>query len=121
ASLEIQGQTELGRKEVASYVAIAHFTNGTSTPVSPDFWRVSNTEVGTITNAGIFTAAAVIGTKQTRITAMYSYKGVTKNAFMDVSVIDNTVYPASATIIGPSIINENTSAVFELEVTYQNG
>src|SRR5690606_4579506 len=56
ASLEIQGQTELGRKEVASYVAIAHFTNGTSTPVSPDFWRVSNTEVGTITNAGIFTA-----------------------------------------------------------------
>lgn len=121
ASLEASGPATVNKGATATYTATAVFTNGSRSPVVPDYWRVGNADAGTITANGIFTAKKVIGSQDTRITAMYTYKGVTKQAFIDVEVLDTTVYPQSARIIGPDTLDENTSDTYKLEVTFING
>jgi hypothetical protein len=121
SGLEIIGPTKLSKGEVATYSVNALFDNGIKRPVAPDLWMVANAGAGSITQSGIFTAAQVIGNQTTKITAMYTYLGQTKQATLNVEIVDTTVYPSSAAIIGPDTVDENTSATYQLEVTYING
>lgn len=121
SNLEVSGPTTVNKGGNATFTATAVFTNGSRSPVVPDYWRVSNADAGSITANGIFTAKKVIGTQDTRITAVYTYKGITKQAFVDLEVLDNTIYPQSARIIGPDTLDENTSGNYSLEVTFING
>lgn len=121
SNLEVTGPATVNKGGTATFTAIAVFTNGSRSPVVPDYWRVGNADAGSITANGIFTAKKVIGTQDTRITAMYTYKGITKQAQIDIEVLDTTIYPQSARIIGPDTLDENTSGSYSLEVTFING
>lgn len=121
SNLEVTGPFSVNKGGTATFTAIAVFTNGSRSPVVPDYWRVGNTDAGSITANGIFTAKKVIGTQETRITAMYTYKGITKQAIIDIEVMDTTIYPQSARINGPDTLDENTSGSYSLEVTFING
>lgn len=119
--LEIEGPTSIKKSAVATYSAIAVFTNGMRSPVVPDYWRNSNADAGTITVNGVFTAKKVIGPQETRITAMYTFRGVSRPATFDIDILDTTIYPVSAEIIGPATLDENSSGQYKLEVTFANG
>lgn len=119
--LEIEGPISVKKGNIATFSAVAVFTDGSRSPIVPDYWRSGNTDAGTITGTGIFTAKKVIGTQDSRITAMYTFRGVSRQAYTDISVIDTTIYPASAEIVGPETLNENTTGAYKLEVTFVNG
>lgn len=119
--LEIVGPAKVNKGATATYSAIAVYTNGTRAPIVPDYWRTSNADAGAITSNGIYTAKKVVGPQEARLTAMYTFRGVSRSATFDLTVLDTTIYPKSAAIIGPDTLDENTNGQYSLEVTFVNG
>lgn len=102
------------------YILRVTKTDASTEDVTVNTWQTSNVNAGTLLNDGTFTpAASVTGADlTTTITATYTLDGVTVTGTLNVSVKDATVYPQSARIIGADTIDENSSAVYELEVTF---
>ena len=117
----IEGPSEVNKNGTANYIVYAQFSNGTRSPVLPDFFLSSTPSVATISQNGTLRAANVIGADAIRLTASYTHKGVSKLATFDVNIIDNTVYPESATIVGPDSVKENSAATYVLEVVFTDG
>lgn len=120
-SLEIVGKNTISKGAATTFVVNALFSNGSKVPVVPDLWTLSNSALGSITQNGIFTASTQRGNHEIRLTARYTHNGMTKHATFDLNIVDTTVYPATADIIGPVTLTENSSTEFQLEVTFENG
>jgi len=94
-------------------------TNGTQTTVNATKWTSSNTDLATVSAAGVVTATAnVVGNQQFTITAEYTLNGETITQQKVFTIVDRTSYPVSATINGPSSVNEGVDTQYELNVTF---
>lgn len=123
-SAEIVGPSSFNEGDAEhQYILRITKTDDSTEDVIVNTWSSSNPSAGTLLNIGAFTpAASVTGADLvTTITATYTLDGVTVTGTKSVSVKDITVYPASAVIVGADSVDENTSAVYELEVTFTDG
>lgn len=121
-SIELVGPNEIEENSIATYSVIAHFDNNTSTGVTPTTFTSSNPGAGDFNSAsGVLDVGELTTDQNTTISATYLFNGVTKDARLDVKCIDLTVYPSSATIIGPNTVDENTTIAYVLRVTFTNG
>lgn len=121
-SIEIQGPTSINEGNQATYSVIAHYDDSTSQGVIPTSFISSNAAAGSFNSTtGIFTAAQQVGNATTSISASYSEGGVSKSATVDLTVVDTTVYPVSASINGVTSVDENTSTTYSFIVSFSNG
>lgn len=120
--LEMVGVTEVEENSIATYSVVAHFDDGTSSGVTPKTFTSSNPGAGKFNAASGVLEVGELNTDQTTvIAATYTFNGVTKDASLTVHCVDLTVYPANAVIVGPNVVDENTTIAFVLRVTYTNG
>lgn len=120
--ITIHGIDEVEENSESSYTVVAHFDDGTSVGVTPDTFTSSNPGAGQFNaQLGLLTVPELASDQVTTLTATYTYRGVTKSDLLEVQCRDVTVYPASATIVGPTTIDENSSANYILRVTFSNG
>ena len=121
-SIELNGPDEIEENSIATYTVTAHFDNGTSTGVTPTTFTSSNPGAGEFNaETGVLEVGELTTDQTTTISATYSFNGVTRDATLQVSCLDTTVYPANAVIVGPNTVDENTTVNFVLRVTYTNG
>jgi len=121
--IEISGPstiTEGGLSEV--YSVTAFYDDGSSRGVTPTTFTSSNVAAGTLNaSTGIFTSSVnVVNNQTTTLAASYTEAGVTRTDSLDLTVQDTTVYPVSATIVGPDTVNENTEITYALSVTFSD-
>lgn len=121
-SIELIGVTELEENSIATYSVKATFDNGTTTGVTPTTFTSSNPGAGQFNpDSGVLEVGELTTDQTTTISATYTFNGVTKDANKQVQCIDLTVYPVSAVIVGANNVNEHTTTVYALRVTYSNG
>lgn len=120
-SAVINGPLTIDEGTTADYTLAVTFTDG-STANRTAVWGITGGNGAAINTSGRVTAPAnVDANTSASITASYSLDGRTVTATpKTVTVKDITVYPASARIIGPNSVMENTSQTYQLEVTYTN-
>lgn len=122
--IELQGVQSIDEgSHTTAFTVMATYDDGTSRAVTPDTLTTSNPDAGTLNpTTGIFTSAQNVNSNQiTQIGATYSERGITQSDEITLTVIDRTVYPASATIVGPNTVSENTTAQFQLNVLFTDG
>lgn len=104
--ISIGGRTTFPKNETETYPVTAHYTDGSSAVVVPDLYVSSNTSAGTFAGGKLTPNANQIGSVSTRLTATVTKNGVTRSAFIDVTITDPTVYPSTLTITGPVEVNQ---------------
>lgn len=115
----IVGSANIDEGTTASLQLQVTLTNGTQTTVNATSWTSSNTELATVTSAGaVAVSDNVIGNQQFTITATYTLNGETISVDKVFTIVDRTSYPVSATITGPSSVNEGADTQYELNVTF---
>lgn len=120
-SIELSGATELNEGGVTTaYTVTAFYDDGTSRGVTPTTFTSSNSAAGTLNGStGIFTSSVdVLNNQTTTLAVTYTEAGVTKSDSVDLTVIDVTVYPMSAVIVGPVRVSEGTEETYILDVTF---
>lgn len=118
-SARIVGPSTVSENTTVSYVLEVTFDDNSVANRLVSTFSSSNSNAGTITSTGQFTApGTMIADASTTISASYTLDGHVVNATLPVTVTDDTIYPASATIIGSASVNEQTTATYYLEVTY---
>uniref|UniRef100_A0AB39CEI2 Ig-like domain 2 protein n=1 Tax=Pseudomonas phage HRDY3 TaxID=3236930 RepID=A0AB39CEI2_9VIRU len=120
-SIAIEGKTEVEKNTVESYVVHATYDNGSSKAVVPTTFVSSRPSVATIDATGIAHFQKIRGSAMVRFTASYTENGVTRQSVTDVLVVDSSIYPIKAFVIGPSIVLEKGRAQFGLDVLFDNG
>lgn len=117
-SAEILGPATVNENTVVEYTLRVTKSDSTSEVVSVDTFSIDNPDAGVITGSGSFTAASVTGNKAATISASYTAEGITVSDTHAVSVIDLTVYPESAIIVGDDSVNEGANSTYILRVTF---
>ncbi|MCL1926366.1 MAG: hypothetical protein FWF95_04415, partial [Syntrophorhabdaceae bacterium] len=95
SSIMINGISSVNKGASATYTAIASWSDGTTSIVSPT-WSLSSTTYASIDSQGTLTAKNNVNSDQTvKITANYKTAGVTKTASKDITIMSKgqTVYP----------------------------
>lgn len=119
--LVINGPASVNEGNSATYSVTAFYDDGTSQGVTPATFISSNAAAGTFNSTtGIFTAAQLVGNATTSISASFTENGVSKSATINVSVVDTTVYPVSASINGPATVDENSNATYSMIVSFSD-
>lgn len=119
--ITIQGPASVNEGNNATYSVTAHYDDGTSQGVTPSTFLSSNAAAGTFSQStGVFSAAQLVGNATTAISASYTENGISKSATLNVTVVDTTVYPVSASINGPATVNENASASYSMIVSFSD-
>lgn len=118
-SAVVKGPETINEGTSVDYRLEVTFQDGTKSEVPVTSFTLSDSALGTITSNGRFTAPSTVSVDVTgQVLADYTLDGTTVNGSLGITVTDTTVYPASALIIGPSNVDEETSTTYELEVTY---
>ena len=86
SSLTIAGPASVSENNSATYTATAKFSDGSTAPVTA-VWS-ENSNYASISGAGVLTTSAVSRNQSVKITAKYSYGGVTKNATLSVTILN---------------------------------
>lgn len=120
-SISIGGKPEVEKNTIEPYVITANYDNGSSTIVVPTTFVSSRPSVATIDTTGLAHFQKIRGSAMVRFTASYVENGVTRQIFMDILVVDSSVYPVKAFVIGPTIVTERGRASFGLDVLFDNG
>ena len=120
-SISIEGKTEVEKNTVESYVVHATYDNGTSAIVVPTTFVSSRPSVATIDTTGVAHFQKIRGSAMVRFTATYTVNNVTRQQVVDILVVDSSIYPVKAFVLGPSIVMEKGRAQFGLDVLFDNG
>lgn len=122
-SAVILGQSSINEGTIAQYQFRVSFSDNTTAVVSVSNWALDNPAVGSInpTTGQLVAAANVDVDTLGVISASYTSNGQTVSATFNVTVTDETNYPASARIVGNAQMNENTTQTLTFEVTYNDG
>lgn len=121
ASATILGLATVSEGTSTQYQLRVTYTNGTNQIVTVNNWTLSTPAAGTLTTGGLLTAPAEVTENiSANITASYTLDGVTRSATLPITVTDDTVYPVSATIIGPNSVEENETQTYTLRVDFSN-
>ena len=102
------------------FTITATYDDTSTAGVTPTTFTSSNPAAGTLDAVtGIFTTASNVTNDQlTTLTATYTENGQTKSDTLDLTVVDTTVYPQSAEVIGQDSVGEGQSATYVLNVTF---
>jgi hypothetical protein len=84
--LSISGPASINENSTATYKAIASWSNGSTTEVSP-VWS-ENSPYASISAGGVLTTTSVKRNQQVKITAKYTSGGVTKSATKSVTILN---------------------------------
>lgn len=120
-SISIAGKPEVEKNTIEPYVINAQYDNGSTAVVVPTTFVSSRPSVATIDATGLAHFQKIRGSAMVRFTASYTENGVTRQIYMDILVVDSSVYPVKAFVVGPSIITERAKAAFGLDVLFDNG
>jgi hypothetical protein len=129
ASLEIVGPPEGQIDETIAFQFTANATMSDASVINnvAAHWEIiGGTQFGNIgRDSGIFTSLDIDQDEVVRVKAVWVHEpsGESAEAFMDVTVIDNTVQVnlVSIKIDGPVTVNENTTVYYTVTATYDNG
>jgi len=86
SSLAISGPSSVDENGVATFVATASWSNGSTSLVTPT-WS-ENSTFATISASGVLSAAEVTASQSVTVSASYSASGVTKTATKTVTIVD---------------------------------
>lgn len=121
-SAAVEGPASMDEGSSDEYVLRVTFTDGTTALVPVTNWASSQTSVGVINpTSGAFTAAANLTTTSTTVVSgSYTSEGITVSAERTVTVRDVTVYPVSAIINGPAVVDSLGTQQYEMRVTFED-
>lgn len=120
--ITINGSASVNENTTSVYTVTATFSDGTSTGVTPTTFVSSNNGAGTFDGAtGVLTVPDLNTNVETIISASYTFNGMTVTDTLDVTCLDNTIYPESAVIVGSDSMDEGTASNYTLRVTYTDG
>lgn len=121
-SAAITGLSSIDEGTSSTYALYVTYADNTTSQVVASSWATSNTGIATANAAtGEITAAANLpATAPVTISAEYELDGRTVSANTVINVVDTTVYPVSATVLGPVIVNENTVVNYTLQVRFDD-
>ena len=116
----ITGAASVNENSSADYTCTAHYTDGSSHEVQPDW--IENSGYATISPTGLLTTTEVSSSVPCRISATYEENGITRSDGLDIT-IENYVPPELdyIEIEGPSSVNENSSADYRCIAHYTDG
>lgn len=86
SSLTISGPSSVAENSSATFTATAKFSDGTTAPVTA-IWS-ENSSYATISSTGVLTTGTVSRNQTVKITAKYSYGGVTKSTTKSVTILN---------------------------------
>lgn len=118
-SAVIGGPDQVDEGNQADYVLTVKFADGTEAQRS-GVWTVNG--AGAINANGKFTAPTTVDENTvTHINASFTLDGVSVSAPPKrVTIIDTTIYPVSARILGPNSVGEGESKTYQLEVLFSD-
>lgn len=121
-SAKIVGPKDVDEGGQATYTLEVTYTDGAEVVVQATDWTSSKQDIGVINaTTGEFTAASNLNADgTTALRATYTSHGTTVEGNMTVTVKDKTVYPVSAVVEGPALIDSLGQAVFSLRVTFED-
>ena len=116
----ITGAASVNENSSADYTCTAHYTDGSSHEVQPDW--IENSGYATISPTGLLTTTEVTSSEACRISATYEENGITRSDDLDIT-IENYVPPELdyIEIEGPSSVNENSSTDYRCIAHYTDG
>ena len=119
-SATIEGLSTVSEGVTTTYQLRVVFDDGSNSIQATDDWAIDNVAAGTINaSTGVFNAQpGLTSDVNATITASYTVDGNTASASLPITVTDDTVYPASAVINGPTTVDENTTATYTMTVTF---
>jgi hypothetical protein len=119
-SAVIEGLSTVSESTTTTYQLRVTFDNSTNSIQPVSNWAIDNGAAGTINaSTGVFNAApGLLSNELANITASYTLDGNTVNATKAITVTDDTVYPASAVILGANTVDETTTSVYQMSVTF---
>ena len=120
-SISIAGPTEVDRNTVETYVVSARYADGSIKVVVPTTFTSSRSSVATIGVDGIAHFQKIRGSASVRLTATFTEQGQTVTRYVDVLVVDSSIYPVSATVHGPAVLMERECTRFSLDVLFDDG
>lgn len=118
-SATIAGPLTVNENSSGTYTLNVTFLDGTTTARPAQSWSV--TGAASINTAGVMLAPVNVNENtQVTITATYELDGRSVSATRNVTIIDTTVYPVTARILGPDSLFENTTRQYQFEVTFSD-
>ena len=114
--IAISGPSSVNEGGTGTYTAMATWSDGTNTTVTPT-WSAN---LGTISGSGLFTAPSVTANQSATIGASYT-SGVTRTASAGVTVVNGTATMTSIAISGASSVNEGGTSTYTATGTWDNG
>lgn len=118
-SARVIGPETVSENTTVSYQLEVTYDDGSKVIEPVNTFTLSEPSAGTLTSTGSLTAPANVSSNiAAQISATYELDGTTVTGTLNITVTDNTVYPASARIIGPTSVDEETTQTYEFEVTF---
>lgn len=116
-SAVIVGANTVKENTSSTYTLEVTFMSGAKGTKPTTTWVV--TGGATINTSGVLLAPVNVDeNSEVTITASYEIDGIEVHATKQVTIVDTTVYPVSARIVGSESIYENTTSQYQLEVTF---
>lgn len=119
SGLTIVGPSIINESSTAAYSAVASWSDGTATTITP-LWS-EDSPYAIVSNEGMLTSTAISGNKFANLTARYGYGGVTKTATQPVTIVDVTATLVGLSIHGPEFVKESEAAVYVATASWSNG
>lgn len=120
-SAVISGPATIDEGGQADYTLAVRYADGTEGNRTAQ-WAITGGEGATVNSNGRVNAPANVDANAiAQLTASFTLDGVTVTASAKpITIIDTTVYPVSALILGPNQLVEGESKTYQLEVTFSN-
>lgn len=119
-SAAIQGASTVNENSTSDYTLQVTFADGTSA-TRPATWSIDKPAAGSINTSGrLSTLEQSNGNLGATISAEYTLNGHKVSATKAITVLDTTVYPTTARIVGQNSVNGGSTATYQLEVTYSD-
>jgi subtilase family serine protease len=121
-SLEIIGPASVNENTNTQYNAKAYFSNGSNSYVTTNCTWSENSQYAAISSIGVLTAYSVSSNQPVRITASYTYNGITKTDFIDVTIVNVDTKTLNYIVIeGPNEVNESSTQDYNCRAYYTDG
>jgi|GEM_PF-589804 len=120
-SLSISGPDSVSEGSTASYAATARFSDGSSQPATNSSDWSENSLYASITGSGVLTTSLVPSEQTVTITASYTFDGVSKTAFVVVTILPTSTTLESLSISGPDSVSEGSTASYAATARFSDG
>lgn len=121
SSISISGRTRIEKGESEEFTVVATYSDGSQQTVVPHTFTSSNPSAGTFANGQLVTSPTQIGSVNTTLTAAYTENSITRMANLQVTVVDDAVYPETIVVSGPRTVDSDSTGEFTAILYYTDG